>query len=143
MFIITLCSCRQLEAHYVYPFLTILKRLIFRQWSADTINLSLELLLLFLPSNEQNMPCLQKQQGPDLLGLSTLSNFSLQHNVDVKWQPRWDSLILYITAPFLYQANSIYVNTIIAAARVENYNVSVSYALHDTDGCAGEQCIRK
>lgn len=66
------------------------------------------------------MPCLQKHQGPDLLGLCTQSNFSLQHNIDVRWQPRWDSLILYITAPFLYQANSIYVNIILAAARVEN-----------------------
>lgn len=73
-----------------------------------------------------------------MVGLSTLSNFSLQHNIDVKWQPRWDSLILYITTLFLYQANSIYVNTIIAAARVENYSVRVSHALCDTDGCAGQ-----
>lgn len=58
--------------------------------------------------------------------------------MDVKREPRWDSLILYITAPFLYQANSIYVNIIIAAARVENYSVRVSHALHDTDGCAGQ-----
>jgi len=63
----------------------------------------------------QNMPCLQKQKGPDLLGHCTLSYFSLPHNINVKAQT-----ILYIIASFLHQASSFCIHTIIAAFSVEN-----------------------
>lgn len=88
------------------------------------------------------MPFLQKQQGPDLLRPCIWSNFSLQHNINVRWQPRWDNLTLYITVPFLYQTKSVYINVIMAAVRVEN-STRVSYALHDTDGFAVQHCTIK
>lgn len=70
--------------------------------------------------------------------VGTLCNSSLQHNLDVKWQPRWDNLTLHITAPLFDQANSVDVTTITAAARVENSSARVSPVLHDTEDCAGQ-----
>lgn len=142
MFIITLCSCRQPEAHCVYPLLIILKRLIFRQWSADAINLSLELLCCSWPvMSSATKYALPSETETWFVG--TLCDSSLQHNLDVKQQPRWDDLALHITAPLSDQASSMDVIILTAAARAENSSARVSPALRDTEDCAGQWCTRK